>query len=80
MTRDELGRVAQLLDQGVDIDRETVRKLLAYAIRDLNPREHRQGCGWWRGETCTMGCGEQLLLTDGTGPVEPYNGGGGSLL
>lgn len=61
MTRDELERLAKFLDQGLVLDRETQKRLVTYAL-GTKPREHLDGCAWWRGAGCD--CADQAEPMD----------------
>lgn len=52
LTHDELERLAKYLAQGLDLERETVRRLVAQLMRSMPPRTHDDGCAWWRGAGC----------------------------
>lgn len=52
MTRDELERCEKLLTQGVDLGRETVQRLVKFALGQT-ARTHLDGCAWWRGAGCS---------------------------
>lgn len=59
MTRDELERCAKFLDQGLTLDRDQQRALVAHALgQPATP--HGQGCAWFRGEVCD--CRDQTAL------------------
>jgi hypothetical protein len=50
VTRDELERCAQFLRQGLDLPRETVRRLVDHALGATHT--HIDGCAFFRGEEC----------------------------
>lgn len=52
MTRDELERCKRLLDQGLDLDRSTVVRIVDEALKHWPRRKHLDGCAWWRGAAC----------------------------
>lgn len=51
MTRDELERCLRYLQQGLTLDRETQLRLVEHALGGA-PRNHYDGCAWWRGAGC----------------------------
>lgn len=61
MKRDELERCAKYLKQGLELDRETQARLVAFALGHV-PRVHLDGCGWNRGGSCDCADGEHLPL------------------
>lgn len=52
MSRDELERCATFLRQGLDLPRETQKRLVAHALGDA-VAPHLPGCAFHRGEGCT---------------------------
>lgn len=51
MTVDELERCALFLKQGLDLPRETQKRLVAHALGDA-PAPHARACAFLRGEGC----------------------------
>lgn len=48
---DELERCALFLKQGLDLPRETQKRLVAHALGDV-PAPHARACAFLRGEGC----------------------------
>jgi hypothetical protein len=51
LSRSELERLRKFVQQGLDLDRPTMLRVLDYAI-GTKAREHKDGCAWWRGAGC----------------------------
>jgi hypothetical protein len=70
VTRDELERLAIMLEQGLDLSKEIAKRLVAHALKKAGGRrKHVAGCGFLRGERCSDGC-----KPDDSGPARPGPG------
>lgn len=53
MSRDELERAKKMLEQGLDLSRDTVVRLVDAALERWPKRTHLDGCTWWHGGGCS---------------------------